>query len=199
MLKATLDVLRRSLLGEEPQPELVPGDDQPSLQQQSNNRQQTHIQPPTLGNSEQLKLEQAHELRLSIFYDLINNMRWHSLRRRPGYNIPGFEKWKEKQYWKLLDENLSFLDLGKFIRSFIKQNNLNDVNLSAIKGGYITMWHENIYGESDDEEDELFSEVVEATEEELERLQLSDRLQPSNKGIQQQLQSTRLEPRNKTK
>ena len=63
----------------------------------------------------------------------------------------------------------------------------------------ITTWHEDIYGESDDEEDEVFSEVVEATEEELERLQLTDRLQPANKEIHQQLQSTRLEPKYKTK
>ena len=67
MFKAAMDVLRRLLFGEEPQPELVPRDDQPSVQQQSNNRTQTHSQPPTLGNSEQFKLEQAHELRQMAF------------------------------------------------------------------------------------------------------------------------------------
>ena len=167
---SVLQSLRRSLLGEEPQPPLVPSEQQPN---------------PTDPEEKVLtKLEQQK----AVFGALIKNIKWHSAGARAGYTQKAFDNWKSVHNWGLLDENLNFFNIGKVIRSFMESNGLK-VDLSSVKMDQIPTWYEDMYGIDDQPKDEISNGEEDESEDE----DFKDFEEYDVGEIQNQAQSTRLQ------
>ena len=72
--------------------------------------------------------------KIMVFKKLITNIKWHEARK--GYRLESFNNWKKLHAWQALGGDLEFSSLGKFIKNFVDENEIQ-IDLSSCKMGFI--------------------------------------------------------------
>ena len=84
--------------------------------------------------------------KLEIFEKLIINIRWNESRRK-GYTPESLVNWKKtNNEWKLLDQNLEFLNVGKVIKKFLDDNEDRSIDLTKCDMKNIPNFWDDLYG-----------------------------------------------------